>query len=217
MIFKRLFKRATPAPPSLAEGLIAPLAEAGLTAVVVQGSVPEREAGLRPGVTGRGLVQVSEGGPPDFVQVTSEGGGTGHLVRAAAIGFHFLIRRDRVADSIAAGWGIGGKVVARREFGGVGMAHSFHWEAAMELSDVAAPQAVTAAEHLNRWPLPREAILKLLQDSKTLVLEVGPELLAPHGEAGVIRASIFFSGQETITAAEVELLRSICGAVASAD
>ena len=216
MIFKRLFKRATPAPPSLAEGLIAPLAEAGLTAVVVEGDAPEREAGLRPGVTGRGLLQVSEGGPPDFVQVTSEGGGSGHFARSAAIGFHFLIERARVADSIAAGWGIGGKVVARREFGGVGQAHGFHWEAAMEQSDVAAPQAVLAAEHLNQSPLPRDPILKLLQEPRTLVLEVGPELLAEHGEAGVIRVAIFFSGRETIEAAEIEIMRSICEAVVAA-
>ena len=139
MIFGRLFRRATTPPlPSLAEALLAPLAAAGLTGVVVQGDAPEREAGIRKGVVGRGLVEITAGGPPDFVQVTSEGGGGGHLARTAAVGFHFLVRRDGLAASVAAGWGSQGKIVARREFGGVGMARDFHWEAVMEDSDVAA-------------------------------------------------------------------------------
>ena len=133
-----------------------------------QREAPERSAGLRPGVVGRGLVRIVEGGPPDFVQVTSEGGGGGHLARSAAIGFHFLVRREGLAESIAAGWGSQGKIVARRDFGGVGMARDFHWEAAMEDSDVAAPQAVAAAEQLNARILAKDRILALLQEPNTL-------------------------------------------------
>ena len=48
MIFRRLFGRATAGPPSLAEGLLAPLAEAGLPAVVVAGEAPERRPGSGP-------------------------------------------------------------------------------------------------------------------------------------------------------------------------
>ena len=223
MIWKRLFGKATPPPPSLAEGLLEPLAQAGLPAEVVEGEAPERSAGLRKGVVGRGLVRIVEGGPPDFVQVTSEGGGGGHLARSAAIGFHFLVRREGLAESIAAGWGSQGKIVARREFGVVGAARDFHWEAAMEESDVAAPQAVAAAERLNAYVLPKDRILALLQEPNTLVLEVAPELFeeTPKGSgslprAGVIRASLFFGGREAIGVEEVELMRDLCRTVAGA-
>ena len=230
MIFKRLFRRGTPPPPSLAGGLIEPLAAAGLAAEVVEGDAPSELnlrapgalVGLRAGVVGRGLVQITDGGPPDFVQVTSEGGGVGHLVRSSAIGFHFLVRREGLAESVGAGWGSQGKIVARREFGGVGMARDFRWEAAMEKSDVAAPQAVAAAEQLNALDLPHEPILALLQEPNTLVLEVAPELFeeAPEGampRAAVIRASVFFGGRESIGVAEVEVMRDLCRAIAGAE
>ena len=214
MIFRRLFGRATAGPPSLAEGLLAPLAEAGLPAVVVAGEAPERAAGLRPRVTGRGLVRVTAGGPPDFVRVTSEGGGDAHFVRSAAVGFHFLVRREGRPDSIAGGWGVEGRVVAQREFWRLGMAEGFHWEAPIGHSNVASPQAVAAADALRAMPLPREAILALLQEPRTLVLEVAPAVFDEDGQAAVIRASVFFAGRETMAVAEVELMRSICRALA---
>lgn len=224
MILKRLFGRATPPPPSLAEGLIEPLAQSGLSGEVVEGDAPERSAGLRKGVVGRGLVRIVEGGPPDFVQVTSEGGGGGHLSQSAAIGFHFLVRREGLSESIAAGWGSQGKIVARREFGGVGAPRDFHWEAAMDDSDVAAPQAVAAAEQLNAHVLPKERILALLQAPNTLVLEVAPGLFEepPKGSgslprAGVILASLFFGGREAIGMEEVELMRDLCRTIGGAD
>jgi hypothetical protein len=216
MILRRLFQRGASRPPSLAEGLLAPLAEAGLPAVVVAGDAPERAAGLRAHVADRGLVRISEGGPPDFVRVTSEGGGDGHFVRSAAVGFHFLVRREGRPGSIAADWGMPGKVVAQREFGGLGSAHDFHWQATMEDSDVAAPQAVAAADELNALRQFREPILALLQAPKTLVLEIAPAVFGADGEAALIRASVFFGGREAIGAAEVELMRSICRALADA-
>ena len=214
MIFRRLFGRATGSPPSLAEGLLAPLAQAGLPAVVVEGEAPERAAGLRHRVTGRGLVRVTAGGPPDFVRVTSEGGGDAHFPRSAAVGFHFLVRREGRAESIAGGWGVEGRVVAQREFRRLGVAEGFHWDAPIGHSDVAPPQAVAAADALRAAPLPREAILALLQEPTTLVLEVAPAVFDEDGEASVIRASAFFAGRAEIGVAEVELMRSICRALA---
>ena len=214
MILRRLFGRAAPARPSLAEGLLAPLSEAGMPAAVVKGGAPERAAGLRPHVADRGLVRISEGGPPDFVRVTSEGGGDGHFVRSAAVGFHFLVRREGRPGSIAAAWGSPGKVVAQREFGGLGRAHNFHWQPTMEDSDVAAPQAVAAADALNAMRLLRDPILALLQEPKTLMLEIAPAVFGEDGEASLLRASVFFGGREEIGAAEVELMRSICRALA---
>ena len=214
MILRRLFQRAAPARSSLAEGLLAPLAGAGLLAEIVKGDAPERAAGLRSHVADRGLVRINEGGPPDFVRVTSEGGGDGHFVRSAAVGFHFLVRREGRPGSIAAGWWLPGKVVAQREFGGLGRAHAFHWQATMDESDVAAPQAVAAADALNAMRLLREPILELLQDPKTLVLEVATAVFGGDGEASLLRASVFFGGREEIAAAEVELMRSICRALA---
>ena len=227
MIFGRLFRRATTPPlPSLAEALLAPLAAAGLTGVVVQGDAPEREAGIRKGVVGRGLVEITAGGTPDFVQVTSEGGGGGHLARTAAVGFHFLVRRDGLAASVAAGWGSQGKIVARREFGGVGMARDFHWEAVMEDSDVAAPQAVAAAEQLNAAGVltgatPRAEILALLQEPSTLMLELAPALFeeTPEGSGslprpGVIRVSVFFGRRESLEVEEIAMMRALCRTIA---
>ena len=214
MIFRRLFGRATARPPSLAEGLIAPLAQAGLPADVVEGEAPERAAGLRPRVTGRGLVRITTGGPPEFVRVTSEGGGDSHFVRSAAVGFHFLVRREGRPESIAGAWGAGGRIVAQREFQHLGIAEGFHWEAPIGHSDVAPPQAVAAAEALRAMPLPREAILALLQEPRTLVLEVAPAVFGADGEAAVVRASAFFAGRTEIGVAEVQLMRSICRALA---
>ncbi len=214
MILRRLFGRAAARPPSLAEGLIAPLAQAGLPAVVVEGEAPERAAGLRPRVAGRGLVRVTAGGPPDFVRVTSEGGGDAHFVRAAAVGFHFLVRREGRPESIAGAWGVEGRIVAQREFRHLGIAEGFHWEAPIGHSDVAPPQAVAAADALGLAPLPRKAILTLLQEPRTLVLEVAPAVFGEDGEATVIRASAFFAGRTEIGVAEVELMRSICRALA---
>ncbi len=216
MILRRLFQRAAPARSSLAEGLLAPLAGAGLPAVVVEGDAPERAAGLRPHVADRGLVRVGEGGPPEFVRVTSEGGGDGHFVRSAAVGFHFLVRREGRPGSIAAAWGAPGKIVAQREFGGLGRAHDFHWQATMDDTDVAPPQAVAAADALNAMRPFREPILALLQEPKTLMLEIAPALFDAGGEATLIRASVFFGGREEIGAAEADLMRSICRALAGA-
>lgn len=214
MIFRRLFGRATARPPSLAEGLLAPLAQAGLPAVVVEGEAPEGAAGLRHRVTGRGLVRVTAGGPPDFVRVTSEGGGDAHFPRSAAVGFHFLVRREGRPESIAGDWGVEGRVVAQREFRRLGVAEGFHWDAPIGHSDVAPPQAVAAADALRAAPLPRGAILALLQEPRTLVLEIAPAVFDEDGEAAVIRASAFFAGRTEIGVAEVQLMRSICRALA---
>ena len=104
--------------------------------------------------------------------------------------------------------------MAQREFRHLGIAEGFHWEAPIGHSDVAPPQAVAAAEALRAMPLPREAILALLQEPRTLVLEVAPAVFDEDGEAAVIRASAFFAGREEIGVAEVQLMRSICRALA---
>ena len=218
MVFRRLFRRGWE-PPTLAGPLLAILEEAGLTAKVVEGDLPERKAGIRAGVIGRGLVQVTAG-PPDFVQVTSEEAGAGHLMRSSAIGFHFLVRREGLADSMASGWGAQGKVVAQREFGGVGPANAFRWAAALEEGDVAAPQAVASAERLNALGTLYDSVLGLLRDPTTLVVEVAPDLF----EAGptqvperpsVIRASLFLGRREELTVVEVETMRGLCRGIAA--
>ena len=218
MIFGRLFRRGGETLPSLAGALLAVLEEAGLAAEIVAGEAPEREAGLRPGVMGRGLVRVAEG-PPDFVQVTSEGAGSGHLMRASATGFHFLVRREGLMDSVASGWGAQGKAVAQREFGGVGPARGFRWEAALDEGDVAAPQAVASAERLNALTGLYGPLLDLLRQPNTLVLEMAPELFEAGLEAAperprVIRASLFLGRREELSVEEVTVMRDLCRAIA---
>ena len=217
MIFRRLFRRGWEM-PTLAGPLLAVLAEAGLTGELVEGDLPEREVGLRAGVMERGLVQV-RAGPPDFVKVTSEGTGIGHLTRSSATGFHFLVRREGLSDSVASGWGAQGGVVAQREFGGGGPASGFHWAAALEEGDVAAPQAVASAERLNAFMGLYSPLLDLLRAPNTLVIEVAPDLFEARPaqvqeRPSVIRASLFLGRREELTVTEVEVMRDLCQGIA---
>lgn len=195
------FRRGDARASAMLTDLAATLTAAGHPATPVDGDSPEKPLAQALGARSRGLLRI-ERGPPDLVLATGASS-RGHLADTRLRGFHWLIRREGLAEA----WPEG-RVEARRDFrgGDVGAARSFHWEPAD-----ASPPSRAAAERLNDLGAGNDPILNLLRDPGTLAVE-----MAPHPDLGVIRLSLVVGNRDTLDRSDVTAVLRFCAAFARA-
>ena len=204
--FRRMFRGSRAGAPRrrarFVEELLDTCRAAGLDVALAGPDAVEHRAGRAADGRGHGLIEVRNG-PPDWINVTSDDPGSGHLVTARATGFHFLSRRPDLARDWPAG-----RLEAKREFSprALGPARAFRWTPA---DDSAVTRAV--ADHLQQQPALSDAILTLLQDPGALTIEVVAE-----PELDLIRASLYLGNRQLLEVSEVEMLRDLCRAIAAA-